>query len=243
MHWPRPPAQHLAERAADQIRNSSRIVHNGVPFRDRLEQTRGIKIHEHAGMRIGCRAMLVGRHQQHGKIVVKCNTGAGREIETARPHLAERERHAPGSGIGRRRHHRARRLRAACRQTEYVARDASHAAATRACRRPRRMRSSRLHWRAAVREFPRRSRHGQSVAVKPVAFTIGAQRSRSCLTCAAKASGVMVPRLQRALGETFDQFRRLQALRAASRSATCTIAAGVFAGRNHPSHSCRAMSG
>ena len=140
MDRPRPPAQHLAESAVDEIGNSSHIMHHRIPFGQWFENILGIQIHKHPGMRIGRCAMLVRGHQQDGEIVVEGNSGASGEIELARPHLAKCKRHAPCSGISRCRHHRPA---ASCRvpKSGYVGSDGLRVAVPQVCRRRHHKRS------------------------------------------------------------------------------------------------------
>ena len=52
---------------------------------------RRVQVHEHAAVRIGGGAVLVGGDQQHGEVVVERHAHAGGQVEAAGPHLAERD--------------------------------------------------------------------------------------------------------------------------------------------------------
>ncbi len=103
----RASAERLAEGAAHQLGHAARVMHDRIPLGQRLEYGERIQIHEHSAVRISGGAMLVGRDQQHGEIVVAGDAGAGGEVEPARSHFAQRHRHPSGAGIGCRSHHRA----------------------------------------------------------------------------------------------------------------------------------------
>ena len=105
----RPPSASRNARAHE-LGDAPRVVHHRAPLGQRREYGAAVHVHEHAAVRVGRGAVLVGGDQQRGEVVVECHAGAGGQVEAAGPHLAERDRDAAGAGKHCGGHHRARCL-------------------------------------------------------------------------------------------------------------------------------------